>query len=207
MNFVHVLWKGVIFHSKTSVPWYTASLGMHAALQPLKLTSHHGWVFQPSSCSGTVGKASSALSASLSSEFTVGWLSWQQEQTLSIWTKTVAMETKFYFLLIILQMNVWAFVRFGLMISCWNDFFFLGHGFCSLLSERGSFQEPCLRFYTLICSFSFTGTFIVPGFKFTCTTSFLFIDNYMKWSTLLKWELSGAALQKVESKTQIVCFG
>lgn len=27
----------------------------------------------------------------------MGWLSWQQEETLSIWTITVAMETKFLF--------------------------------------------------------------------------------------------------------------
>lgn len=36
-------------------------------------------------------------SASFNCEFIVGWLSWQQEETLSIWTITVAMETKFLF--------------------------------------------------------------------------------------------------------------
>lgn len=158
------------FHSKKSVPGYTASLGMHAALQPRTLTSHHVWVFQPSSCSGTVGKASSALTASLSSEFTVGWLSWQQEQTLSIWTKTVAMETKFYFLLIISQTNVWAFVRFGLVSLKW--FFFFVMIFVHYFQIGAVSRSPVCHF-THICSFTFTGTFIVPGSKFTCT-SFLF---------------------------------
>lgn len=36
-------------------------------------------------------------STSFNCELIVGWLSWQQEETLSIWTITVAMETKFLF--------------------------------------------------------------------------------------------------------------
>lgn len=124
---------------------------MRSALQPHKLNSHHVWIFRPSSCPGTVRKASPALPASLSSEFTVGWLSWQLEQTLSIWTKTVAMETKFYFLLIISPTNVWAFARLSLISLKWFFiYFFLVMIFCSLLSDRGSFQEPPLTFCTLM---------------------------------------------------------
>lgn len=37
------------------------------------------------------------LTTSLSCEFTLGWLSWQLEERLSIWTLTVTMETKFLF--------------------------------------------------------------------------------------------------------------
>lgn len=48
------------------------------------------------SCPGCLWK-DHWLSALLSCEFIVGWLSWQQEETLSIWTITVAMETKFLF--------------------------------------------------------------------------------------------------------------
>lgn len=146
-----VLPRKCLIQSKTLVREDPASPGMRAALQPPDLSSHHVYEFsRPSSCPGTARKASSALAASLSSEFTVGWLSWQLEQTLSIWTKTVAMETKFYFLLIISPANVWAFARLGLISQ--KGFFFFCRDFSGHYFQTETVSRTSYIFYTHLCS-------------------------------------------------------
>lgn len=155
---------------------------MCAALQPHKLTSHLVYEFSdPPLVQAQWEKASSALTASLSSEFTVGWLSWQLEQTLSIWTKTVAMETKFYFLLIISPTNVWAFARLGI-ISLKLLLLLLLSWFFSLLSHRGSFQEPPLTFYTLLFSFTFTGAFNSSRFLIYLHFFIFILQTHYYWN-------------------------